>query len=699
MSTHDLSAFETAIEDYWHGRPPSSLEDVMTLYGVLATAVSGGELYRTSSALEDFVDDGRLVTIHLDLTGDPTYETVNVDVLRRDQLDTLGYAVKSSGRGADYSLTQAGSVNGNDPAEVAGKTHLNRIRLWCGYDSVRSTIDDGHPDAWVVEALGTVFEKDSATISRIADDIEALLSGGEPTVVTVAMRIDTADLDRYDETGVETFYPGGLDVLETAMQRYKTKNATDRNLSGSRTSEGVATGLVTGGEERVVGTPESPLETFSIKHPDVQPGLRRTASWRNYPVADRTAQLIAKGSDLLERCALRSGGMETYALPYFAGEITAPKARTLYRAVQSLDADADDGTPPMARVTYWIAESDDPDVRALADELRFHYVTLPIGDDTHIVAESPTASTYWVNALADALVETLSSATGQVTRGGFGHSPNWPLLDPPSERDTARRWAFNRIVGHDFVDTTFGYRDEAGDDFRRVVEHQLIEGRPVEATVLLEEYVRRLGDAFDGDPVPWQVAAAQFVQLEALSRADLLAGFETAVEPSQQMPSEIDATDIDTIREQRLESFLDRQMFADDVERRAAFLGGVLVGQISWHQENERRIGRPLDTRTQADKLTPRVLAQAVQEALDNARVYAAESDYDTNLLYPEVVDRLLDALETEPTEWELEKEELQFMVALGQSFGRRAMPVAFDIREANRTTETEPTTESESDA
>jgi CRISPR-associated protein Cas8b/Csh1 subtype I-B len=135
------------------------------------------------------------------------------------------------------------------------------------------------------------------------------------------------------------------------------------------------------------------------------------------------------------------------------------------------------------------------------------------------------------------------------------------------------------------------------------------------------------------------------------------------------------------------------------VERRAAFLGGVLVGQISWHQENERRIGRPLDTRTQADKLTPRVLAQAVQEALDNARVYAAESDYDTNLLYPEVVDRLLDALETEPTEWELEKEELQFMVALGQSFGRRAMPVAFDIREANSTTETEPTTESESEA
>jgi CRISPR-associated protein Cas8b/Csh1 subtype I-B len=207
--------------------------------------------------------------------------------------------------------------------------------------------------------------------------------------------------------------------------------------------------------------------------------------------------------------------------------------------------------------------------------------------------------------------------------------------------------------------------------------------------------VERIGDAYDGDAPPWQIPAMQFLQLEALSRADLVEGYTTQIEPHHStMTQKITSTDIRTIRERRLESFLDRPMFSEadesdtetqeTSERRAAFLSGAFIGQVSWFQENNRSIGRTLDTRTQADKLTPRVLKQTIQTALDKARIYASESEHERNLLYPEVADRLLEAMTQQPTAWELEKSELQFLVALGQSYGRRAMPVAFDIRDEN---------------
>jgi len=102
---------------------------------------------------------------------------------------------------------------------------------------------------------------------------------------------------------------------------------------------------------------------FSVKHPDAQPGLRQTASWRNYPVSDDVAMLFQKGQDLIERCVYRSGGMETYALPYFAGEMTGQKAEALYLAISSVDDDREIGGtryPPMAQVTFNLTQNDDP---------------------------------------------------------------------------------------------------------------------------------------------------------------------------------------------------------------------------------------------------------------------------------------------------------------------------------------------------
>jgi|APHM01.1.fsa_nt_gi CRISPR-associated protein, Csh1 family len=696
MTERQLENFANTLEKHWHGRPPSCLEDVLSLYGILAVAAEGGDVFETPNALNAYLDDGRLVTIHVDLTGDSyTYEGLTVDTLREDHISRLGYSKKSSGRGADYSLTQAGSKTGNEPSEVAD-THLGCIRRWCGYDSVHAvTNDDGHADGWVVNALGEIFQKDSESIAEIGDDIETRLTGNDPTVLTVDITIDNSDLTQNLGEGIVTAAPDELAVLQASMRRYSSANDADKNLGGSRTSEGQATGFVSDDTGRVVGTPESPLDTFSVKHPDVQPGLRRTASWRNYPIDETTAKLISKCTELIEQCVFREGGMETYALPYFAGEITAEKAQYLYTAIQSLDPDTENSRTPMSMVTYDLQEHDNESIRALNDELRFHYVTLPIGDDTHIITESSSATTFWINRVSKMFVETLQGPTGNIHTGGFSESPNWSLLEYPSDVETARRLTFDYISSHQFIDATFARRDEVEDDFRRIATQRILEGRPFAASVLFDEYVERIGDAYDGEPSPWQIPAMQFLQLEALSRADLLEEYDTQVKPNQaNMTQKTTATDIDTIREHRLESFLDRPMFSDPdesdtanqetSERRAAFLSGVYIGQVSWFQEHNRSIGRTLDTRTQADKLTSRVLKQTIQTALDNARIYASESEHERDLLYPEVADRLLDAMKQQPTEWDIEKSELQFLVALGQSYGRRAMPVAFDIRDEN---------------
>lgn len=696
MTEHRLEDFETTLEEYWHGRPPSCLEDVMSLYGILTVAAEGGTVFKTPGVLDEYVDDGRLVTIHVDLTGNTyTYEGLSVDILRENHIPQLGYSAKSSGRGADYSLTEAGSNSGNDPSKLAD-THLSRLRLWCHYDSVRAvTDDDGHADGWVVKALGEIFQKDSESIAHIGEDIETRLTGSDPTVLTVELTLDESDLVQDLGEGIVTAMPADLDVLQASMRRYSSANDANKNLNNSRTSEGQATGFVSNTDGRVVGTPESPLDTFSVKHPDVQPGLRRTASWRNYPIDETTAQLISKGTELIEQCVFREGGMETYALPYFAGEITAEKAQYLYRAIQSLDPDDESTRTPMAMVTYDLQEHEDESVQALSDELRFHYVTLPISDDTHIIAESSSATTFWINRLSKTFVETTQGPTGDIHAGGFPASTNWSLLDTPKEIETARKSAFDKITNYTFIDATFARRDDIEDDFRRIATQRIFEGRPLAASVLFAEYVERIGDAYDGDAPPWQIPAMQFLQFEALSRADLVAGYTSQIEPHHStMTQKITSTDIRTIRERRLESFLDRPMFSEadesdtetqeTSERRAAFLSGAFIGQVSWFQENNRSIGRTLDTRTQADKLTPRVLKQTIQTALDKARIYASESEHERNLLYPEVADRLLEAMTQQPTAWELEKSELQFLVALGQSYGRRAMPVAFDIRDEN---------------
>jgi len=363
----------------------------------------------------------------------------------------------------------------------------------------------------------------------------------------------------------------------------------------------------------------------------------------------------------------------------------------------------------MAAVTYRLREHDDPEVNQLTDELRFYTVTLPIDDDKNVVAEEPAASVYWLQELADGLEATVRGPTLDPTRGGFRRLDDWPLLsfDPspayPDEDDVGRQ-AFYRVANPAFIDAAFAYRgDDEGDDFRRIADARLVAGVQLDADTLFEEYMQRYSDASeDGKPPSPPVVAQQLVQLETLDRAGLLADAPASITPNESTmtqsltEADIDMTDHGAIRAARLDAFLNRSLFDattdDGSTRRAAALAGVLIGQVSWHQEDERDIGRPLDAGTKGDQLSVDGLTTALTSALEKAKLYAFDSAYERDVLFPETVDRLLETTDEMPMDWELEKRELQFCYVLGHAHGRRSMSVAFDLKEDDGDEETEET-------
>jgi len=86
--------------------------------------------------------------------------------------------------------------------------------------------------------------------------------------------------------------------------------------------------------------------------------------------------------------------------------------------------------------------------------------------------------------------------------GGFQPFENWPLLELDGDVTRQRRNAFALITNHEFTDAVFAYRDEGGDDFRRIVDHRLLSGNPIEANTLFREYLDRYDDASEGGDRP-----------------------------------------------------------------------------------------------------------------------------------------------------------------------------------------------------
>lgn len=155
---------------------------------------------------------------------------------------------------------------------------------------------------------------------------------------------------------------------------------------------------------------------------------------------------------------------------------------------------------------------------------------------------------------------------------------------------------------------------------------------------------------------------------------------------TDQIPTKAELTSDDElslteIRRYRLNTFIEnRNSLAENDEREAAFLMGVLVGMTSYHQSNERRMNRTVIDQHPPTQITFDRLVRVWPDLVEKTDVYAKDADWGGETLFPEVIDQL-EGL-TLPDEWDLSLQDLRFFYALGVTYGKRANSRAYDLRE-----------------
>ncbi len=710
MSVSD--EFAAAFEQYWSSETITSLRQIQALYGAISEASEGGDsvvpeeyqLYVTPGELDSFTteadEDNRLVTVRVDLTGDnPRLDGVDVRPLRPELVDRLGFSRFPWGRGIDHSITRRGAKGGSSRDTVATYCQ-DCLERWTDADDREPAIGNvaaDHPDGWVIRALQTLGSREDSE-EILEKHLWPLLGANEkPRVVaTVAVAVDPENLEQ-TPTGTAQegyYYPGQLPVLNEGMKARNEEKMARKNIpDSSPPSRGDGTCLVTGADTEVFGTTEGPLALFTVQHTEKFPELKKEHSWRTHPVSSPAALLIQSGTSLVEQCRRTRRGRSVYTIPYFT-RIDADRAALLRYALTDLPDNAEVSMPKVQEALE--AECDEAALAAI----RYYVVALRNDSgDINVLHEVPDATVMPVRRIAEAHLSVLDGTTFDAV-AGFNNPDDWqPITDNTDPKDVIRS-----VTSGLYAFGTLARSDEdnpSTDDPSEWLTFSLLTGDPVPVQRLLSEYVARLAQerADDTDNrLSENHLKAQYAQLEALARAgQLLAPNNPELSNPPQMTDDIDVppaeqflTDegtlpIDPIRAYRLERFLDeRPAFTDD-SRRAAFLAGVLVGQLGSYQSNpkKRDMNRTVLQQYPAEQISGERIARFVPELTDKANVYAADDDdFSGRSLFPELEDRLPAALsDAAAAGWTIPVEDLRFHYALGQLYGKRSLSRAFDLR------------------
>lgn len=709
------SAFEAAtLDEHLPEQPITSLRRLQTLYGSLAEAAGekGGDprysIYYTPGELAEFVAQGEttdryLARIDVDLTERPPAVgdvSVSLKQLTPDLVPKLGFARYPWGRGIDHSITRRGAKGGSD-AETAARYCIECLERWTnadGREPAIGTVATEHPDGWVLEALQALGTNDEVH-ETIEDELARQLSGEPRITATVRLKLDPGSLSKPpggDGSGPAWYYPGQVDVLNAGMKARKEEKLARKNLNDSdEPSRGQSTCMVTDEETEVFGTAEDPLALYTVQHAEKFAELKRPSAWRAHALSSDAALLIQSGSSLVETCRTTRNGLGVYTVPYFP-EMTPERAELLYRALDRLqerDADASD-EHPMTFIEQTVAEAGtDEDVAAL----RFYVISLRNDSgDINVFYEVPDVSLYWPNQIAAEYHSVLTDSSAFDATAGFGQEEDWYLLSPQLSIPNV----VNSIVRGSFawnaVPNTAGDDGAAVDDDVEWYTYQLLTGGTIPVERLLGMFVRRLAREREADPenrLSRNHLKVQFAQLETLARAGLLDagdGHEALTSPPTDMhTNDIDvshlAVDDGTVprsaaRRYRLETFIEsREPLAESPDRRGAFLAGVLLGQLSHHQQNVREMNRTLLQQYQAENMTAGKLRKVYPTLADKAGIYASEVGWADDVLFPETIDGLTETLSQANLD-SLSRQDLQFFYALGVGYGTRAEGRALDL-------------------
>ncbi|WP_135664030.1 TM1802 family CRISPR-associated protein [Halorhabdus rudnickae] len=712
MSDIALDANEDAddIENLLLDRPIASLYDVAYLYGKLHALNTAKEYdvpiddqyieRMTHESRTDYYEqEVGLLSILVDLTGDePTFGKAGeldgrpdddespfvAESLDREKMLRVGFSRQDS-RAAGHNMSLAHDVSGlslttDEKKEKCKKYAKQSFERWAASDAVADVADD-HGDGWILEELKKVGE-DGHLMDIIEDEVVDAVreTFGDEINGVLSARLKLPDTDGY-------VYPGEVEVLNEAMlHRWVEKRM--RAYSAAKDASGNGRGYITGDTGEVFGLSDSPLERYKGKMAEKFPNLVVDESWQQRPLTAEAAFAVSSAVPLLGNFVQVLGGdTQAYYVPYVP-EPTVEQALALY----GLAMDAADNNGTIVDVLDDVANNP---ISPLKGDLQFHYVaTYTPGNKRKFIQEEPCVDPERIRAIQDAHTTVLRGDL--VAPDGDSQplfpSPSYGRLDDDGEDEQGSKYlrpnapVVSGILTGGYFQSTFRHQstDEDRDDHgttdlrAEATSTAIASNGQFDPDWLLAQYVPRLisdqRSAFeDGDELPESLLTRQYVQMQALARADVL-GDPSSDDP-RTIPASTEAMSDKTEfsdRDDRLEQFIDSHPALDeDEERRAAFLLGALVGRVAAYQ-SQSGISRTVIRQHPIDAMTRRRISTTLAKVLEKNAHYSDDDEKAGMLMNDRYISRLNDIVNRRPPqEWSLSTDDLRMHYGLGLTYGK----------------------------
>jgi hypothetical protein len=690
--SEELPDDDDLIEQRLLDRPLTSLRDVQYTYGVLddlaapvdheyATFLTPAQFEGALDMDDEEAKQGRVIVAYADLSNpdEPSVDRVEPVKYRKSLRPKLAHARKSSYWKRDFSITfQTGDGAGTDRLADYMEYRFTEWPVQVEPETVEEL--SGESGRAIVEALEGLGEDDEAMEALRERVLE--IDPDAPVLMTVRVRVD--------ENG-EYLWPGEIDVFNDLLKHRKTADYRESKQhkgmsagSGSATASGTGVDMITGESSELVGMAEDPLNYYRVKQVECFPGMHIENSWLSHPVSAETALLIENSEDLVDACGSSRGRFTVYHLPYLTGEMTAADARLLNAILTDIGNGVTDGS--VLRHFYdQLPEEDSGE--GYRERLRFHTVVLDQYQNKRyrVYSEEPAA-------MAQPLFELAEAHNAELRHGVFGGAglPTAESTVSASDDDDAAFRLINTgmsepdrvdgiATGQYLAETLPQFEDKSSRDPLPALMTAIHSSEPLSEGELLQLYAERLAaEERESDREAYfeEVAAEQYAQLRALSRAGLLNGTtyhdtmtEDTTDTSRTILADVDSDEISRV--EKLDGFIEASPHLDGSDdRRAAFLLGALIGRLSRHQSNSRGVSHTIRQKYPVSRITVDRAREAFTEVIDLNNTYSDAEDIG-GLMFEAYVTRLTDALGRQSIdEWSMEEATLKVDYGHGLAYG-----------------------------
>ncbi|MDY6776245.1 MAG: TM1802 family CRISPR-associated protein [Halobacteria archaeon] len=700
-SLYDV-AVQYAAMDWYHTVTSGDLDfDLDPKYLSFLTPMEKSDLYG---------EDDNVLAANVDLSDPDNPKLDNENPVELRTIDEssrfkLGhsYPANKTSSMTDYSITTHKSAS---PYHLSGRRDdawgtnniQDRFTGWAQSEAAEEVIEeDSVEDAWVVEALSKLGE-DEEKMSRLVDEFPLDTDEeDEEHEVFVTVRVKLPDSDEYK-------YPGEIPALNEVMVKQKAERLENTSVEDAK-GEGV--GYVTGEEKDVTGGSTGLLSMYGKKQREHFPDVPAdgASAWRSRPITHETAADIATATSLFDEFYRALGeGRRLYILPYLSShpENTTPETVDWFvenvfnelreadeeefeERVEDLYRDIDVATQSSETGDEWGSSAE------AYEDVRFATVFYVSGNPNRIYFESMSPeATYRPGELEDAHLSVLNE--DEFGREGiFSNIVEESSSSLLNREGTLRRLALFGTYFDQTTEPTLNSEEASGqpkagdiDDIRARRLRSFLTGETISYDELFEEYLNRIvqiqRSSFGDDSrrnIPLWAVIEQYTQLRALERSGVMEDNrpkKLEVENvSQQETEDIVPQDREyESRAERLDDFIANHPVLDDNRKQAVFLLGGLVGRISAYQR-KNNVSSTLVRRYPIDYLTKQSIKEVTNEVIQMNNTYIEADEQTSSGMNARYTNPLPDLMLSEdPSSWNFSQNELQWLYALGITYGNQ---------------------------